>query len=176
MINVHAPSGTKKLKDNQRRSLLTSLLQSNSQARPGLTIGNVQFLIGGDMNTAPILMSQLLQACRDNRSLHTEARTHETDFAKHGDLCIAGGIQASTLKTTAPNHDPKHDPYGMLVHAKAHSAILWIRYRAILASTDGSVTMATSANSAGIGLERTTSSSSKWVCYRATLANTSSTT
>jgi endonuclease/exonuclease/phosphatase family metal-dependent hydrolase len=113
VINVHAPSGTKKLKDNERRSLLTSLLQSNSQARPGLTIGNVQFLIGGDMNTAPILMSQLLQACRDNRSLHTEARTHETDFAKHGDLCIAGGIQASTLKTTAPNHDPKHDPYGI---------------------------------------------------------------
>ncbi len=54
VINVHAPSGTKKLQDNQRRSLLTSLPQSNSQARPGLTIGNVQFLIGGDMNTAII--------------------------------------------------------------------------------------------------------------------------
>ncbi len=113
VINVHAPSGTRKLKDAQRRSLLTNLLQSNSQARPGLTIGNVHFLIGGDMNTPPILMSQLLQACQGDGSLRTVARTHETVFAKHGDLCIAGGIQASTLKTTAQNHDPQHDPYGI---------------------------------------------------------------
>ena len=113
VINVHAPSGTKKLKDAQRRSLLTNLLQSNSQARPGHTIGNVHFLIGGDMNTAPIQMSQLLQSCKDNGSLRTEARTHETVFAKHGDLCIAGGIQANTLEPTARNHDPKHDPYGI---------------------------------------------------------------
>ena len=113
VINVHAPSGTMKLKDAQRRSLLTNLLQSNSQARPGHTIGNVHFLIGGDMNTAPIQMSQLLQSCKDNGSLRTEARTHETVFAKHGDLCIAGGIQANTLEPTARNHDPKHDPYGI---------------------------------------------------------------
>ena len=34
VINVHAPSGTPRLKDSQRQSLLTNLLQSNSRARP----------------------------------------------------------------------------------------------------------------------------------------------
>ena len=65
------------------------------------------------MNTTPRRMSQLLQACRDNGSLCTQARTHEWDFAKHGDLCVVGGVQASTLTTTAPNHDPQHQPYGI---------------------------------------------------------------
>ena len=77
VINIHAPSGTKKLTDAQRRQLLTKLLQSNSQARPGLSIGNVHFLIGGDMNTAPFKMSQLLQACEINGSLRTNVRIHE---------------------------------------------------------------------------------------------------
>ncbi len=58
VINVHAPSGIKKLKGAQRWSLLTNLLQSNSQARPGLTIGNRNFLIGGDMNTSSFLFPQ----------------------------------------------------------------------------------------------------------------------
>ena len=99
VVNVHAPSGQKQLKDSQRRTLLTNLLQSNSLASPGRTIGNAHFLIGGDMNTFPFLMSQLLQVCSDNGSLGTEARTHEPQFAKHGDLCVVAGVQASTLKT-----------------------------------------------------------------------------
>ena len=65
------------------------------------------------MNTAPWRMSQLLRECMDNGSLRTEARSYMTCFAQHGDLCIAGGIQASTLTSTARNHDPKHDPYGI---------------------------------------------------------------
>ena len=66
MVNVHAPSGNKPLKDSQRRTLLTNLLQSNSQARPGCTIGQAHFLMGGDMNTDPHKMSQLLQECSDH--------------------------------------------------------------------------------------------------------------
>ena len=57
VINVHAPSGLKILKDTQRHTLLKNLLQTTSQARLGLTIGSVPFLIGGDMNTAPYMMS-----------------------------------------------------------------------------------------------------------------------
>ena len=49
-VNVHAPSGAQTLKDSQRRTLLTNLLQSNSQARPGCTIGQAHFVIGGAMN------------------------------------------------------------------------------------------------------------------------------
>ena len=53
VIHVHAPSpGKKKLTDQQRKTLLTNLLQSNSEAMPGRAIGRARFLIGGDMNTA----------------------------------------------------------------------------------------------------------------------------
>ena len=51
VVNVHAPSGKRTLQDSQRRILLTNLLQSNSLASPGRTIGNAHFVIGGDMNT-----------------------------------------------------------------------------------------------------------------------------
>jgi len=113
VINIHAPSGTRTLKDSQRRVLLTNLLQSESRARPGVIIGNAHFLIGGDMNTPPMLMSQLLKMCENKGLLHPGARVHEKNFAKDGDLCISGGIQASILDTIAGNHDPEHDPYGI---------------------------------------------------------------
>ena len=96
IISVHAPSGTsgtKRLKDPQRLCLLTNLLQSNSMAMPGCTIGQVGFLIGGDMNTRPLRMSQLLRKCMDNGSLRTKVRSYETCFSKHGYLCIAGSIE-----------------------------------------------------------------------------------
>ena len=113
MVNVHAPDGHRKLKDPQRMTLLTTLKQSRSQTRPGASIGNAHYLIGGDMNTPPHQMSQLLQQCRENCSLCTPARTYQRDTAKKGDLCIVGGIQARTLETTAENHDKRHDPYGI---------------------------------------------------------------
>jgi hypothetical protein len=78
VVNVHAPSGVRKLKDTQRMALLTSLLQSNSQAVPGGTIGNARFLIGGDMNTSPYSMSQMLSACRAKGSLRTTEKIHES--------------------------------------------------------------------------------------------------
>ena len=77
VVNVHAPSGERKLKDSQRQTLLTNLLQSKSRARPGRAIGNAHFLIGGDMNTGPFRMSQLLQECREKGSLRTEAPRHQ---------------------------------------------------------------------------------------------------
>ena len=32
---------------------------------------------------------------------------------EHPNVCVVRGIQASTLTTTAPNHDPQHQPYGI---------------------------------------------------------------
>ena len=72
MINVHAPSGTSRLKDSQPQTLLTNLPQNNSQAGPGRTMRNIHFLTGRDMNTTPFVMSQSLQACRNSGSLRTE--------------------------------------------------------------------------------------------------------
>ena len=113
VVNVHAPSGSQTLKDPQRKALLTNLLQSSSKATPGASIGNAHFLIGGDMNTSPFLMSQLLQTCRDNCSLLKQEQIHRRVFAKHGDLCIVAGVQAETLTATARHYDPQHEPYGI---------------------------------------------------------------
>ena len=63
VINVHAPSGARRLTHQRRKTLLTNLIQSESQARPGHPIGNVTFVIGGDMNTKASSMSRLLQEC-----------------------------------------------------------------------------------------------------------------
>ena len=101
VINVHAPSGKKPLTTQQRIALLTNLLQSNSQSMPGQKNGRAYFLIGGDMNTKPHSLSQFLQDCRKNGSLHTQARIHEPVFGKHGDVCFLGGLKAKTLTTTA---------------------------------------------------------------------------
>ena len=60
VINVHAPSGKKTLTDERRRKLLSTLLQSASMSSPGQAIGSARFLIGGDMNTGPFALSQLL--------------------------------------------------------------------------------------------------------------------
>ena len=98
VINVHAPSGSCKLKDKQRTDLLTNVLQSSSNATPGVSIGRSKFLLGGDMNTKNHQMSQLLSMCRSAGSLHTEEQIHERadPQPKHGDLCIAAGVQATT--------------------------------------------------------------------------------
>jgi hypothetical protein len=115
VINVHAPSGKKSLKDYQRFALQTNLLQSNSQSMPGQQIGRARFLVGGDMNTKPYSLSQILEHCRKNGSLHTEERIHEPVFGEHGDVCFLGGLKAKTLTTTAENltNPAQHKPYGI---------------------------------------------------------------
>ena len=67
------------------------------------------------MNTPPFLMSQVLQVCRDNGSLHTKEQIHEPVFGQHGDLCFSEGFKADTSIATAENHDPQHKPYGILL-------------------------------------------------------------
>ena len=80
---------------------------------PGHTIGRARFLIGGDMNTAPFSLSQILRTCRENHVLHTQAQVIDPTFGKPGDVCFQGGIAATCLTTTAKNHDPRHNPYGI---------------------------------------------------------------
>ena len=113
VINVHAPSGKPSLNDAQRNTLLRNLLQSNSESSPGHTIGTARFVIGGDMNTAPHSLSQMLQMLRQQGVLQTQAQVMEGTMPKHGDVCFVGGIVAQNLQTTAKNHDPQHDPNGI---------------------------------------------------------------
>ena len=113
VINVHAPSGKPSLTDAQRKALLRNLLHSNSESSPGHTIGTARFVIGGDMNTAPHSLSQMLQMLRQQGVLQTKTQVMEGTMPKHGDVCFVGGFVAQNLQTTANNHDPKHDPYGI---------------------------------------------------------------
>ena len=113
VINVHAPSGTPRLTDAQRKTLLRNLLQSNSESIPGHTIATARFLICGNINTSPHSLSQMLQMLRQQGVLQTKAQVMEGTMPKHGDVCFVGGFVAQNLQTTAKNHDPKHDPYGI---------------------------------------------------------------
>ena len=63
IVNVHAPSGSNKrqLTDPNRKELIFNILQSESLENPATTIGHKNFLIGGDMNTAPGTLTELLQ-------------------------------------------------------------------------------------------------------------------
>ena len=113
VINVHAPSGKPSLTDAQRKTLLRNLLQSNSESSPGHTIGTARFVICGDMNTAPHSLSQMLQRLRQQGVLQTQAHVMEGTMPTHGDVCFVGSIVTQNVNTTANNHDPQHDPYGI---------------------------------------------------------------
>ena len=173
LINVHAPSPGKKkkkqlsthpqagiLNDQQRMTLLTNLLQRDSKSMPGLTIGKARFLVGGDMNTSRESLSSLLQACRQNGSLHTQEQIHEPVFGHSGDLCFLGGFEGNTLTTTAENHDPRHKPYGIFWLMVQESATRqpWqdeTRQQERSAQTrDGSATQQSAASSSGYATEQ----------------------
>ena len=106
VVNVHAPSGAEKLTDKQRNELLTNLLQSNSMALPGTSLGNGSFLIGGNMDTSPHALASLLNMCRHNNVLRTEATVVVPEWAKHGDVCITSLPRAPLLQSTVPLMTP----------------------------------------------------------------------
>ena len=121
IVNVHAPSGTKPrdLKPTEKVKLNQTLLQSPSLQDPSKPIGLVEkFMIGGDMNTAPAILRDLLsQAYKDGRVLEQPAiwpdPLSET-FVKQGDYCFTQGVVGEMLrKGQAKNHDKQHDPYGI---------------------------------------------------------------
>ena len=121
VINVHAPSGKRPLSQKQRRTLLSRLLQSASQAMPGVMMGGARCLIGGDMNTSRHGMRSLL----DELALPAgRYRIHESSRVppQHGDLCLCIGVGCEALGTIAPNHDSKHDPYGVRWRAEGSAA------------------------------------------------------
>ena len=113
VVNVHAPSGKKKLTDTQRYQLILNLLQSSSTARAGTRIGESKFLIGGDMNTTEICFSQILNKLRILDILMVHSQILFPMWAKPGDMCVVGGFTATVVLASARNHDHQHTPYGI---------------------------------------------------------------
>ena len=117
IVNVHAPSGKKPLTDSNRKELIFHILQSESLENPATTIGHKNFLIGGDMNTAPGTLTELLTRAYNAQVVKElpDITPHQMDaHVKPGDYCFLQGIRSEPLpRDGAHNHDPKHDPYGI---------------------------------------------------------------
>ncbi len=113
IINVHAPSGTKKLSDNQRKTLVTKLLQSTSLNDTTKSVGNDRSIIGGDFNTGELALAQIMRPLLEGIS--TQERLRWKAFRQvhgyHGDMGFCLGVQGHMLNTYVGGHDPKHFPY-----------------------------------------------------------------
>ena len=114
VFNVHAPSGAKKLTNPQRMTLMRNLLQSSSKTRVNRPIGKGRFVIGGDMNTKEVFLVPLLNKLKREGILTTKVEVMAPPNGKHGDLCLVGGIKTTMVQERARNHDPRHDPYGIV--------------------------------------------------------------
>ena len=60
--------------------------------------------------------------------LHTTAHVMAGTMPKHGDVCFVGCLLAQSLETTAKNHDPQHDPYGIQWISPQAGPPLWAQY------------------------------------------------
>ena len=112
IINVHAPSGTRRLKDSQRLCLLTRLLQSTSLRDSRMRVGMDNFIIGGDINTEELLIACCLRTLRQENVCSATARSWRPHWGMHGDIgIVGGGVQGGTLEARMRSHDPTHVPY-----------------------------------------------------------------
>jgi len=114
IVNAHAPSGDPPLTDSQRFQLMRNLLQRQSMARADKRIGEVRFIVGGDLNSNEITLSQILNQLRDRNILTVSNELLFPTWAKPGDMCVVGGFTATLLRVRADNHDPRHEPYGIV--------------------------------------------------------------
>jgi len=112
VINVHAPSGGRKLTDSQRTTLLKNLLQGNSQCDSKRNLAEASFLIGGDMNTGELVLAQILMKLKSS-GVQQGTSAMRPVWGHHGDILLQRQIPCCILNTRAVNHDPKHVPYGI---------------------------------------------------------------
>jgi len=112
VINVHAPSGGRKLTDNQRTTLLKNLLLGKSQCDSKRNLAEASFLIGGDMNTGELVLAQILMKLKSS-GVQQGTSAMRPVWGHHGDILLQRQIPCCILNTRAVNHDPKHVPYGI---------------------------------------------------------------
>ena len=126
IVNVHAPSGKPKLTDSHRYHLIRNLLQSSSMAIPTKQIGEGRFVLGGDMNTIELGLSQILNKLRSFGILKTSNEVLSPKWGKHGDMCVVGGFTTTLVQGRARNHDPQHEPYGIAWQRQPqHATACW---------------------------------------------------
>ena len=120
IVNVHAPSGSQKrqLTALNRQELIRNLLQIPSLQNPKMTLGlEGKFVVGGDMNTPPSTLSDLLSTAYFEKRVSEQPLIRPHGMAKDvksGDYCFMLGICSELLsKGKAQINDHRHDPYGI---------------------------------------------------------------
>ena len=65
------------------------------------------------MNTDEIPLGQILDKLQHQGILKTNVEVMVPLNGQHGDMCVVGGFTTTMVQERAPNHDPKHVPYGI---------------------------------------------------------------
>ena len=123
IVNVHAPSGNKRLTNAQRITLMRKLLGSTSLRTNQSTLGHDAFIIGGDMNSSEIVLTQMVETCEKEEILSKGSHAIKPSDAKHGDILLQLNVPGDGLRTQARNHDPQHVPYGFCWRPTAASSV-----------------------------------------------------
>ena len=123
IVNVHAPSGNKKLTNAQRTTLMRKLLGCESLRTNQSTLGHDAFIIGGDMNSSEIVLTQMVETCEKEEILSKGSHAIKPSDAKHGDILLQLNVPGDGLRTQARNHDPQHVPYGFCWRPTAASFV-----------------------------------------------------
>ena len=123
IVNVHAPSGNKRLTNAQRITLMRKLLGSTSLRTNQSTLGHDAFIIGGDMNSSEIVLTQMVETCEKEEILSKGSQARKPSDANHGDILLQLNVPGDGLRTQARNHDPQHVPYGFCWRPTAASSV-----------------------------------------------------
>ena len=123
IVNVHAPSGNKRLTNAQRTTLMRKLLGCESLRTNQSTLGHDAFIIGGDMNSSEIVLTQMVETCEKEEILSKGSHAIKPSDAKHGDILLQLNVPGDGLRTQARNHDPQHVPYGFCWRPTAASSV-----------------------------------------------------
>jgi hypothetical protein len=111
VINVHAPSGNKRLSDAQRNELLTSLLQSSSLNDAMKSVGHDRYIIAGDFNTGELTHAHIMARLVQSNACASTWKAFRQVHGQHGDMGFRSGVCGNVLDTFVQGHDPKHYPY-----------------------------------------------------------------
>jgi hypothetical protein len=148
VINVHAPSGTKKLTATQRTELVGSLLQSTSLIDATKSVGNDRYIIGGDLNTGEQVLADIMGVLVRSGACASSWRAFRQLHGNHGDMGFCNGVRGHVLRTLVHGHDPQHYPYAFRALSKQTLPPAAAEHRARPAAAEDFASQPTPADSA----------------------------
>jgi len=149
VINVHAPSGTKRrLTDTQRAKLVGSLLQTTSLIDDTKSVGNDSYIIGGDLNTGEQVLTGIMRELESSGACASSWRAFRQLHGKHGDMGFCNEVRGHVLPNFVDGHDPQHYPYAFRAFSKQTLPPAAAEHRARPAAAEDFALQPTPADSA----------------------------